>query len=259
MTLHSPVVHTGPVPAGEIQVRTLLPLAALLLVTAVPAVLPPVTHRPLLHTLPPVPARELTSRADQVVGPVPRQDGLQTTDLVRLVLTVGDPVAPEAEADAGAVIAPELVPATAGWTVLLVVLTVPAAVTPLAEGDAGAVSAGELRAGAGRPAAQLVRAVPAVLPAVTPGEVGDAGPVSRAPELRPEAGWLGPAGPAVLDRDPPVGEALLQLQGALVGVGHSVLATQGAANTYLEGGRGQTDSPVVLSTDCRTPGSGRSW
>ena len=259
MTLHSPVVHTGPVPAGEVFGRTLLPLPALLLVTPVPAVLPPVAHRSLLHTLPPVPALQLTRRADQVVGPVPRQDGLHTPDLVRLVLTVGDSVAPEAETDAGAVIAPELVPGTAGRTVLLVVLTFPAAVTPLAEGDAGPVPAGELRAGAGGPAAQLVRPVPAVLPPVAPGEVGDAGPVSRAPELRPEAGGLRPAGPAVLDRDLPVGPALLHLQGALVGVGHSVLATHGAANKCLEGGWGQTDSPVVLSADCRTPGSGRSW
>ena len=210
--------------------RTLLALAALLLVTPVPAVLLAVTHQPLLYTEPLILALKLPGRTEQVVGPVSWQDGVQAANLVRLVLTVGDSIAPQTETDAGAVVAPELIPAAVSWAVLLVIQTVLAAVTPLTEGDAAPVFTPELRAAAGRLTAGLVRSVPAVRPAVTAGEVGDTQTVRLAAELRPQAGSLRPALPAVQHLDLLLSLALLHLQDALVAVGDSVLTTHGTDN-----------------------------
>ena len=247
-----PAVHTGPVSAGDVVGRAGYGLPTPQLVTPVTAVRPPVTHLAAQHAPPLVNTLELTGRTGEVVGPVAWLDGVHTADLVRLVLTVGHPVAPQTEADAGSVVTAELVPAAAQRTVQLVILTVTEAVTPLAEGETGAVTAEELSPTAGRLAAGLVRAVPAVLPAVTAGEVGDAGSVLPTPELRPQAGPGSPALSGVEDGDIPPCLTLRHLLQAEVGVAHPVFPAHRAAAQPLTqregGGRGVTHLYSLVQT-----------
>ena len=151
-----PVVNTGPVTTCEVAGRAGGRLTTTHLVTPVSTVQSAVTDLAAQHTEPLVNTLKLTCRADQVVGPVGRLDCVQTADLVSLVLTVGHSVAAQTEADAGAVVTAELVPAAAHRTVQLVIRAVAQPVTPLTEGETGPVTAEELCPTAGSLAPGLV-------------------------------------------------------------------------------------------------------
>ena len=81
---------------------------------------------------------------------------LLTYRIVSFVLTVSDSVAPQTEADAGSVVAAELVPAAAHRTVQLIIRAVGEPVTALTEGETGPVTAEELCPTAGSLAPGLV-------------------------------------------------------------------------------------------------------
>ena len=234
-----PLVHTGPVTAGDVTARAGRSLATASLVTAVSAVQPAVTELAGQHTQPLVNTLKLAGQTGQAVGPVAWLDCVQTADLVSLVLTVGHSVAAQTEADAGSIVAAELVPTAAHRTVQLIIRAVGEPVTALTEGETGPVTAEELCPTAGSLAPGLIGAVPAVLPSVTAREVRDAGPVLLAPEVCSETGPVSPALSAVEDRDLPASLALRHLLHAEVAVAHSVLpAHRAAAVNHLDRERG---------------------
>ena len=237
-----PLVNTGAVSTGEVAGRAGDLLVTPGLVTAVTTVWSAVTHLAGRHTQSLVNTLKLSGQTDQVVGPVARLDCLHTADLVSFVLTVGHPVAPHTEAHAGPVVTAELVPGAADRTVKLIIRAVSQSVTTLFEGEAGPVTAEELCAAAVSLAPGLVRAVRAVLAAVTAREVGDAGPVLLAAEVSPETGPDTAALSAVEDRDRLLSLALRHLLQAEVGVGHPVLPAHWAAAPLLSqtGGEGRT-------------------
>ena len=136
---------SGAVSTGEVAVRAGSWLTTVNLITAVTTVQPPVTELAGGNTEPLVSTLKLTGLTHQVVGPVARLDCVHTANLISFVLTVGHSVTPEAQADTGPVITPELVPGTAGRTVQLIISAVPQPVTPLFEGETGPVTAEELR------------------------------------------------------------------------------------------------------------------